>query len=49
MGNKTIRLTQDVREYAAQKAIDEEAALAAGMQEKAEEFRLAGAEIYLKA
>ncbi|HWQ35382.1 MAG TPA: phosphomethylpyrimidine synthase ThiC [Blastocatellia bacterium] len=44
----SMKITQDVREYAAQKAIDEEAALAAGMQEKADEFRLAGAEIYLR-
>jgi phosphomethylpyrimidine synthase len=42
----SMKITQDVRDYAAQKAIDEQTALAAGMQEKAEEFRQAGAEIY---
>jgi phosphomethylpyrimidine synthase len=35
-----------VREYAAQKEIDEQAALGAGMEEKAEEFLTAGGEIY---
>ena len=33
-------------EYAAQKQIDEAAALGVGMKEKAEEFVAAGAEIY---
>lgn len=37
---------QDVREYAAQKEIDEQAALGVGMKEKAEEFVAAGGEIY---
>ena len=45
----SMKITQDVRDYAAKKELDEQAAMAAGMQEKAEEFRLAGAEIYLKA
>jgi phosphomethylpyrimidine synthase len=45
----SMKITQDVREYAAQKAIDEQAALAVGMKEKAEEFVAAGAEIYGKA
>ena len=42
----SMKITQDVREYAAQKAIDEEAALAIGLKEKAEEFVSAGSEIY---
>ena len=33
-----MKITQDVREYAAQKEIDEQAALGLGMKEKAEEF-----------
>jgi hypothetical protein len=33
-----MKITQDVREYAAQKEIDEQAALDVGMKEKAEEF-----------
>ncbi len=39
-------ITQDVREYATQKEIDEQAALGVGMKEKAEEFVAKGAEIY---
>ena len=45
----SMKITQDVREYAAQKEIDEEAALSVGMKEKAEEFIAAGSEIYGKA
>jgi phosphomethylpyrimidine synthase len=41
-----MKITQDVREYAAQKQLDEEAALREGMQEKAAEFVSTGAEIY---
>ena len=42
----SMKITQDVREYAAQKEIDEETALASGLKEKAEEFVAAGGEIY---
>jgi phosphomethylpyrimidine synthase len=42
----SMKITQDVREYAAQKEIDEQAALNVGMKEKAEEFVAAGAELY---
>ena len=42
----SMKITQDVRDYAAQKHVDEEHALEVGMKEKAEEFRKAGAEIY---
>jgi phosphomethylpyrimidine synthase len=42
----SMKITQDVREYAAQKEIDEQAALGAGMKEKAEEFLASGGEIY---
>ncbi len=45
----SMKITQEVREYAAQQGLDEQAALEAGMREKAEEFRKIGAEIYLKA
>jgi phosphomethylpyrimidine synthase len=41
-----MKITQDVREYAAQKEIDEAAALAVGLKEKAEEFVAAGGETY---
>lgn len=42
----SMRITQDVREYAAKENIEEEKALAAGMAEKAKEFVAAGGEIY---
>jgi phosphomethylpyrimidine synthase len=41
-----LKIIQDVREYAAQKEIDEQAALGMGMKEKAEEFVASGAEVY---
>jgi phosphomethylpyrimidine synthase len=42
----SMKITQDVREYAAQKDIDEQAALNVGMKEKAEEFVSSGSELY---
>jgi phosphomethylpyrimidine synthase len=42
----SMKITQDVRDYAAQKQLDVRQALEAGMREKSEEFRQAGAEIY---
>jgi len=42
----SMKITQDVREYAARKEINEHAALNVGMKEKAGEFLAAGAEIY---
>jgi phosphomethylpyrimidine synthase len=42
----SMKITQDVREYAAQNKLDEHAALDAGMKEKAAEFVASGAEIY---
>jgi len=42
----SMKITQDVREYAAQKQVDETAALTLGMKEKAQEFVEAGGEIY---
>ena len=43
----SMKITQDVRDYAAQKGLEEATALAEGMREKAEEFRQKGAEIYV--
>ena len=43
----SMKITQDVRDYAAQKGLDEQTALEAGMKEKAEEFKRAGAKIYI--
>ncbi len=42
----SMKITQDVRDYAAQKEMDEQAALEAGLKEKAEEFKTGGAQIY---
>jgi len=42
----SMKITQDVRDYAAQKHVDEQAALESGLREKAEEFRRGGSEIY---
>lgn len=44
----SMKITQDVREYAAQNNLDEEVALKRGMKEKAEEFKKKGSELYLK-
>ncbi|HXM49835.1 MAG TPA: hypothetical protein VN956_18480 [Pyrinomonadaceae bacterium] len=46
---RRVKIIQDVREYAAQKEIDEQAALGVGMKEKAEEFVKKGVEIYGRA
>jgi phosphomethylpyrimidine synthase len=43
----SMKITQDVRDYAAQKGLEEATALEEGMREKAEEFRQKGAEIYV--
>ncbi len=45
----SMKITQEVRDYAAQKEMDELVALESGLREKAEEFKQAGAEIYTKA
>ena len=42
----SMKITQDVRDYAAQKALDEAKALETGLTEKAEEFKKTGLEIY---
>jgi phosphomethylpyrimidine synthase len=43
----SMKITQDVRDYAAKKQIEEDQAIQIGLQEKSEEFRKAGSEIYL--
>ena len=45
----SMRITQDVREYAARQGISEEEALRRGMEEKAQEFVQSGGELYRKA
>ncbi len=42
----SMKITQDVRDYAATHGLTEKAALEKGMQEKADEFKKSGAEIY---
>jgi phosphomethylpyrimidine synthase len=42
----SMKITQDVRDYAAKVGVTEQAALEAGMQEKAEEFKQTGGKIY---
>jgi phosphomethylpyrimidine synthase len=44
----SMKITQEVREYAASKGIEEEKALEAGLEEKAVEFRREGGEVYRK-
>jgi phosphomethylpyrimidine synthase len=41
-----MKITQDVREYAAQQGVEEEKALAVGMAEKSREFVAGGGAIY---
>jgi len=44
-----MKITEDVRKYAAEQGVKEEEALQAGMKEKAEEFVRKGAKVYAKA
>jgi phosphomethylpyrimidine synthase len=45
----SMKITQEVREYAARAGVDDSAALEAGMREKAQEFVQLGSEVYTKA
>ncbi len=45
----SMKITQDVRDYAAAQGVDEQAALAKGLEQKAVEFVKKGAQIYSKA
>ncbi|MGH8718257.1 MAG: hypothetical protein ACREV0_04845, partial [Burkholderiales bacterium] len=44
----SMKITQDVRDYAAQQNLSEAEALAKGLEQKAAEFVAAGSEIYQK-
>ncbi|OLB17595.1 MAG: phosphomethylpyrimidine synthase [Verrucomicrobia bacterium 13_2_20CM_2_54_15_9cls] len=44
----SMRITEDVRKYAAEQGIREEAAIEKGLRQKATEFQEAGAEMYAK-
>ena len=48
-GRSIVNITEDVRKYAAEQQISEEAALKQGMEEKSAEFLDKGAQIYAKA
>ena len=43
-----MRITEDVRKFAAEQELSEDQALRAGMEQKAREFTEAGSEIYAK-
>ena len=43
-----MKITEDVRKYAADQELSEAEALQAGMEQKSKEFSEAGAEIYAK-
>ena len=44
-----MKITEDIRKFAAEPGIHEEAALETGLQEKAKEFAKKGSEVYAKA
>lgn len=46
---KLIKITEDVRKYAAEEGISDEHALKSGLAQKAKEFSDSGAEVYAKA
>jgi phosphomethylpyrimidine synthase len=43
-----MKISEDVRQYAAQQGIAEEEAIQKGMEEKSKEFAESGAELYQK-
>ncbi len=45
---KPVNITEDVRRYAKENALDESSAIEHGLRRKAEEFQHSGAEIYSK-
>ena len=45
----SMKITEDVRKYAAEQGIAEDEALKKGMEEKSKEFVEKGAEVYAKA
>ena len=42
-----MKITEDVRKYAAELGVSDEEALAKGMAEKSEEFKEQGSEVYI--
>jgi len=43
----SMKITQEVRDFAAQKGLDEQRALAEGMEAKAAEFQQGGGQLYI--
>lgn len=41
-----MKITQEVRDYAAQQGVDTQAAVSSGMEEQAVRFRESGAQVY---
>ena len=48
-GSESVKITEDVRKYAAEQGIKESEALESGLKSKAKEFADKGAEVYAKA
>ena len=44
-----MKITEDVRKFAAEQKLSEEQALQIGLKQKANEFKKSGAEVYTKA
>ncbi len=44
-----MKITEDVRKYAAEQGLSDQQALAIGMEQRARDFTDAGSEIYAKA
>jgi len=44
-----MKITEDVRKYAAEQGVSEQEALQKGMEEKSREFTKKGSELYAKA
>jgi len=47
-GRCSMKITEDVRKYAAQQGIEESAAIEQGLREKSVEFATPGSEVYIK-
>ena len=47
-GGCSMKITEDVRKFAAEQEISEEQALQVGLEQKATEFTKSGSEIYAK-
>jgi len=48
-GGCSMKITEDVRKYAADQGVSEQEALQEGMEEKSREFAEKGSELYAKA